>query len=117
MPEHLLTTKLFIPPPRAGFVPRARLLARLNSDQPLTLISAAAGFGKTTLLSEWIQQSKQSVAWLSLDSEDNDPTRFWRYVIAALQNLRPNHGAKTLSLLQAPQTPPIASTLTTLINE
>ena len=73
----LLTTKLYIPPARPGLVPRPRLVTRLNRGLTgkLTLISAPAGFGKTTLLSDWISQSERYVAWLSLDDGDNDPTR------------------------------------------
>jgi LuxR family maltose regulon positive regulatory protein len=89
----------------------------LNRSRPLTLIAAPAGFGKTTLLSDWIPQSEQCVTWLSLDEDDNDPIRFWVYVIAALQKLRRDLGESALSLLQSPQPPPIPSILTTLINE
>jgi LuxR family maltose regulon positive regulatory protein len=82
----LLTTKLFIPPrrPRDSIVDRSRLTDRLSAadGQRLTLITAPAGFGKSTLLSEWIPQSERCVSWLSLDANDNDPARFWAYVIA-----------------------------------
>src|SRR5512145_1474579 len=80
----LLTTKLYIPPARPEFVPRPRLVERLNKGLSckLTLISAPAGFGKTTLLSEWISQSERGVGWVSLDEGDNDPIRFWSYFIA-----------------------------------
>jgi LuxR family maltose regulon positive regulatory protein len=81
------------------------------------VIAAPAGFGKTTLLSEWIPQSQYCVTWLSLDDGDNDPTRFWAYVVAALQRLRADLGESALALLQSPQLPPIKSILTTLINE
>jgi LuxR family maltose regulon positive regulatory protein len=80
----LLATKLYIPPARPNRVPRPRLIDQLNILQPLTLIAAPAGFGKTTLLSDWIPQSKHCVTWLSLDNDDNDPIRFWVYVVAAL---------------------------------
>ncbi len=113
----LLTTKLYIPPARPNLVPRPRLAARLNQSRPFTLIAAPAGFGKTTLLSEWIPQSQHCVTWLSLDDDDNDPTRFWAYVIAALQKLRSDFGESALALLQSPQPPPITAILTTLINE
>ncbi|MBP7693554.1 MAG: hypothetical protein KA764_16650 [Anaerolineales bacterium] len=100
-------------------MPRARLLARLNeaAARPLTLITAPAGFGKTTLLSEWIPRSPHCVTWLSLDDGDNDPMRFWAYVVAALQRLRADLGESALAILQAPQPPPITTILTTLINE
>jgi LuxR family maltose regulon positive regulatory protein len=116
-----LTTKLFIPPrrPRDNVVDRSRLTDRLTAanGQPLTLISAPAGFGKTTLLSEWIPHSEHCVAWLSLDPSDNDPLRFWAYVITALQTLRPDLGTNALALLDLPQTPPIESILTLLLND
>jgi len=83
----------------------------------LTLIAAPAGFGKTTLLSDWIPQSEHCVTWLSLDEDDNDPTRFWVYVVAALQKLRANLCEGASDLLQSSQPPPITSILSTLINE
>ncbi|MGD8596187.1 MAG: ATP-dependent transcriptional regulator, partial [Anaerolineae bacterium] len=87
----LLGTKLFIPPVRPELVSRPRLIDRLQTgfDHKLTLISAPAGFGKTTLLSDCIAQCahRMQVAWLSLDEGDNDPARFWTYVIAALRTL------------------------------
>jgi len=113
----LLATKLYIQPARPNRVPRPRLIEQLNSTQPLTLIAAPAGFGKTTLLSDWIPQSQHCVTWLSLDEDDNDPIRFWVYVVAALQKLRADLGQGALALLQSPQPPPIASILSTLINE
>ncbi len=115
----LLATKLFIPRSRKNLVSRPRLVDRLNAglDRKLTLIAAPAGFGKTTLLSEWIPQSPRCVTWLSLDEADNDSTRFWTYFISSLQGLRPDFGKGALALLQSPQAPPINSTLTTLINE
>jgi len=115
----LLGTKLFIPQPRKNLVSRPRLVERLNAglDRKLTLIAAPAGFGKTTLLSEWIPQSSRCVTWLSLDEADNDSTRFWTYFISSLQGLRPEFGKGALAVLQSPQASPINSTLTTLINE
>ena len=115
----LLSTKLFIPRPRSNLVARPRLIDRLNAglDRKLTLIAAPAGFGKTTLLSEWIPQSPRCVTWLSLDEGDNDPTKFWAYFISSLQRLRPDLGDGALALLQSPQAPPITSILTALIND
>jgi LuxR family maltose regulon positive regulatory protein len=117
----LLTTKLFIPPrrPRDSVVDRSRLIDRLIAadGQHLTLIAAPAGFGKTTLLSEWIPHSQHCVSWLSLDGHDNDPTRFWAYVIAAMQGLQPDLGASALVLLESSQPPPIESVLTLLLND
>ena len=115
----LLRTKLFIPRPRKNLVARPRLVDCLNEglDKKLTLIAAPAGFGKTTLLSEWIPQSPRCVTWLSLEAEDNDPARFWAYFIASLQSLSPRLGENALALLQSSQTPPLPSILTVLINE
>ncbi|HEX9839540.1 MAG TPA: LuxR C-terminal-related transcriptional regulator [Anaerolineales bacterium] len=115
----LLSTKLFIPRPRKNLVSRLCLVDRLNAglDKKLTLIAAPAGFGKTTLLSEWIPQSPRCVTWLSLDHGDNDPVKFWAYFIASLQRLRPQLGENALALLQSPQAPPITSILTVLIND
>src|SRR5215211_1343329 len=113
----LLGTKLYIPRARSNRVPRPRLLGRLSSTRPLTLLVAPAGFGKTTLLSDWISQSECRVTWLSLEEGDNDPIRFWVYIIAALQKLQADLCESALALLQSPQPPPITSILSTLINE
>jgi LuxR family maltose regulon positive regulatory protein len=117
----ILATKLYIPPPRPKIVLRPRLIERLNeslsANRKLTLISAAAGFGKTTLVSEWIAGCGRPAAWLSLDEEDNDATRFLTYLIAAMQTIAPNIGAGSLAVLQSPQPPPIESLLTALLNE
>ena len=84
----LLTTKLYIPPPRPNLVSRPRLVERLDEGlrlgHRLILISASAGSGKTTLLSEWVAASQEPVAWLSLDEDDNDLARFWMYTVAVL---------------------------------
>jgi LuxR family transcriptional regulator, maltose regulon positive regulatory protein len=120
-PFHLLTTKLYAPPARLQLVPRPRLLARLDAglSGKLTLLSAPAGFGKTTLLSAWRASTAGSAmpfAWVSLDAADSDPLRFWSYVIAALDMLQPESGAIALALLQSPQPPPIEVVLTPLLN-
>ncbi len=84
MPEpDLLVTKFTIPPVHSLLLQRSHLLTVLDQSRsfPLTLLSASAGFGKTTLLSTWASQSTSQVAWLTLDEQDNDPTRFWAYVI------------------------------------
>ena len=121
MPTPILATKLYIPPPRPKIVLRPCLIERLNeglsSGRKLTLISAAAGFGKTTLISEWVAGCGRPVAWLSLDEGDNDITRFLAYLVAALQTLVTNIGERVLGVLQAPQLPSIESILTTLLNE
>ncbi len=137
MSAPILATKLYIPPPRPKIVLRSRLVEQLNEGFPsghkLTLISASAGFGKTTLVSEWIVNCGRPVAWLSLDEGDNDPVRFISYLIAALQTLalpqerrdavsdvegiKAGIGEGLLAVFQSPQPPPIESILTTLINE
>jgi LuxR family maltose regulon positive regulatory protein len=122
MSAPILATKLYIPPPRSKIVVRSRLIKRLNEGpRKLTLISAPAGFGKTTLVSEWVEDNERPTAWLSLDEGDNDLTRFLTYLVTALQTL--SKGKKTifgevvLSILQSPQQPSTESILTSLINE
>jgi len=124
MATPLLTTKLYIPPVRPELVSRPRLIERLNAGlhRKLTLISAPAGFGKTTLLSEWIYRRggmtpPLPVAWLSLDQGDNDPARFLAYLIGALQTIHAGTGETALAMLRSSQPPPIESLLTGLINE
>lgn len=119
MSEPLLTTKLFIPPLRPDALRRAHLIARLNVSLPhtLTLVSAAAGFGKTTLLSVWLAGCGRPAAWLSLEPADSDPYRFLAYFVAALQTCAPQLGAAVLAVLQSPQPPPVETLLTTLLNE
>jgi len=121
MLETLLRTKLYIPPLRPNLIARSRLTERLNQGlqlgHKLTLVSAPAGFGKTTLLSEWIAKCERPVAWLSLDEADNDPTRFLAYLIAALQTIAANIGEEVLPVLQSPQLPAIEGILTILLNE
>ncbi|MBS1251661.1 MAG: HTH-type transcriptional regulator MalT [Anaerolineales bacterium] len=145
----LLTTKLYIPPTRPDFVSRPRLIERLNAGMTckLTLISAPTGFGKTTLLSEWIkgrleigdrrlgssethqspisdyqpfgyaQDKPPKFAWLSLDEGDNDPVRFLAYFVTALQTIEANIGDTPLAGLQSAQPPPLETLLTGVINE
>src|SRR5919202_5080487 len=118
----VLETKLYVPKPRRGVVPRARLRERLDraADVQLTLVSAPAGFGKTTLLADWLATIKvdgRAVAWLSLDQGDNHPTSFWTYVAAALQKVAPGAGQNAISLLESPQPPPIETVLATLLND
>ena len=122
MASPLLETKLYIPRLRRGVVARPRLIRRLagGAESKLTLISAPAGFGKTTLLAEWLSVDPadgRSVAWLSLDPGDNHATLFWTYLIAALETVAPGIGASALQLLQSPQPPPIEAVLATLLNE
>ena len=146
MPTAILTTKLYIPAPQPNIVLRPRLTQQLNQAfgphdnfaRKLTLISAPAGFGKTTLISEWVSQRPQDtsqkversevdpsslsllpakVAWLSLEEGDNDLTRFLTYLVAALQTVAPELGQTVLHTLQSPQPPPTEALLTTLLNE
>ena len=121
MPTSILATKLYIPPPRPNVVLRPRLIDRLNkghaTGRRLTLIAAPAGFGKTTLVSEWIAGCGRPTAWLSLDEGDSDPVRFLTYLVAAVQTIAPNIGADVLSTLQSLQSPPTEAILTALLNE
>ncbi len=119
MPAPILATKLYIPPTRQQFVPRPRLIERMNEGlhRKLTLLSAPVGYGKTTVLSEWISQSECCVTWVSLDDGDNDPVRFWGYFIAALQMLDEEIGKNAQALMRAPLLPPMEAILTGLLNE
>jgi LuxR family maltose regulon positive regulatory protein len=126
----LLTTKLYVPPVRPEWVPRPRLVDRLiaGMDRKLTLLSAPAGYGKTTLLSECATRCGRPVAWLTLDTGDNDPVRFWTYFVAALQTVQDQVGRALLDALPAPELglegptlagdlPRFEAPLTTLLNE
>ncbi len=117
----VLATKLYIPPARPQLVLRPRLIEQLDEGlhrtPGVTLISAPAGFGKTTLVSEWVAGCKRPVAWLSLDDGDNDTARFLNYLVAALRSVSTNLGEGMLGILQSPQPPPVESILTSLINE
>ena len=87
----LLATKLHVPGPRPGLVPRPRLAERLDEGlaRGLVLVCAPAGYGKTVLLADWARRGQRPVAWLSLDAGDNDPARFWRHAVAALDRVAP----------------------------
>jgi len=119
MSSDLLQTKLYAPRTRPFLVPRPRLIETLNAGLggKLTLISAPAGFGKTTLVSEWMAGCTRPFAWLSLDERDSDLTRFLAYLIAALQTCASSPGARAAAMLHSPQPPPPESVLTTLLNE
>ncbi len=119
MPTPVLATKLYIPPPRPKVVLRPRLIERLDEGlhRRLSLISAPAGFGKTTLAGEWAAGCGRAVAWLSLDEGDNDPARFLAYLVAALQTVAAHIGKGALGMLQSPQPPPPEAVLTALLNE
>lgn len=115
----MLTTKLYRPPARPGTVLRDQLIARLNQGlfRKLTLLSAPAGSGKTTLVSAWVASCDRPAAWLSLDAEDNNTVRFLTYLVAALQTIRADLGSGALAALASPQPPPIETILTSLLNE
>lgn len=119
MGNDLLQTKLFVPPSRQDLVPRPRLIERLNEGitHKLILICAPAGFGKTTLLSNWVEGLDLPVAWVSLDKGDNDRTSFLVYLVAALQTIEAGICQTVEVMLQASQPPPMESILTELINE
>ncbi|MGH1365228.1 MAG: LuxR C-terminal-related transcriptional regulator [Calditrichia bacterium] len=118
----LLETKLYRPKWRSGMVQRPRLAERLQlgSERKLTLISAPAGFGKTTLLAEWLATAKmanRTTGWVSLDAGDNDPISFWTYFIKSIQNIQPSVGENALTLLHSPQPAEVDEILPKLINE
>lgn len=125
MTTPILATKLYIPSPRSDTVLRSHLIGQLDEDlcygpgfkRKLTLISAPAGFGKTTLISAWIAGCERPAAWLSLDEGDSDPVRFLAYLIAALQTIVPRVGEEVLGVLQSPQSSLSMALLTTLIND
>jgi LuxR family maltose regulon positive regulatory protein len=124
----LLATKLYVPQPHRDLVSRPRLRARLDRGLagPVTVIAAPVGFGKTTLLADWLAVARHRpdspigrghVAWLALDAGDSDPVQFLRYFVAALQTVVPEVGRATLALLHSAQAPPIATLLPLLAND
>ena len=115
----LLATKLHVPGPRPGLVPRPRLLARLDEGlaRGLVLVCGPAGYGKTILLADWTRRGGPPVAWLSLDSGDNDPARFWRHAVAALDHARPGTGERLALLLGPPAPSSFQGLVTALIND
>lgn len=115
----ILTTKFYIPTPRPTLVDRPYLLQRMNAglSARLTLISAPAGSGKSTLVSQWIAQTGRAAAWLSLDEGESDPSRFLVYLLGALQTVDEHLGQGLSALLDAPQPPPLESILTALLNQ
>jgi len=119
--NQLLTTKFYVPVSLGPLLSRPRLTSLLNESRKysLTLVSAAAGFGKTTLLSTWSQSlpaNSPRVAWVSLDEEDNEPRLFWTYILAAFNKQLPERFSSLLALLQSPQSPPLSTLLAELIN-
>ena len=117
--DALLETKLHVPRPRPGFVPRQRLAEALGEGlaRRLILVCAPAGSGKTTLLADWASSGNRPVAWLSLDAADNDPVRLWRHVVAALDRARPGIGERVGPLLGPPAPASFEGPVTALINE
>ena len=115
----LLATKLNVPGLRPDLVPRPRLAQRLDEGRGrgLVLACAPAGYGKTVLLAEWIRRGRHRVAWLSLDAGDNDPARFWRHAVAALDRARPGISERMGPLLGPPPPPSFEPLVTALINE
>src|SRR5258708_31871208 len=119
MPPSFLAPNLYPPRLRPKVVTPPRLIARLNEGlhRKLTLIAAPAGFGKSTLVSAWVEGIERPTAWLSLDEGDNDPARFLAYLVAALQTIAATIGEGVLGVLQSPQPPPPEAILTALLNE
>lgn len=115
----LLTTKLFVPRLRPNLVARPQLITRLNAvhREKLTLVSAPAGFGKTTLLSAWAHTQRQPLAWITLDETDNDPAHFLAYLLAALQQIAPGIGSAASTILAAGPMPPSDVIVAALIND
>jgi LuxR family transcriptional regulator, maltose regulon positive regulatory protein len=115
----LLATKLHVPRPGPGMVPRPRLTRHLDEclEQGLVLVCAPAGYGKTVLLADWARRRQRPVAWLSLDEGDNDPIRFWRYAVAALDRVRPGISERVGPLLGPPTPPSFAGVVIALIND
>lgn len=115
----VLTTKLYVPRPRARSIPRPTLIAKLNAGlrEKLTLISAPAGFGKSTLVSQWLAETAVPVAWVSLDALDGELPVFLTYLVAALQTVHPRIGTGLLDVLESPQLPPVETLLTVLLND
>jgi LuxR family maltose regulon positive regulatory protein len=115
----LLATKLHMPRPRPDLVPRPRLAERLDEGlaRGLMLVCAPAGYGKTVLLADWARRGRQPVAWLSLDVGDNDPARFWRHGVAALDRGRPGLAERVGPLFGPPAPSSYEGLVTALINE
>ena len=118
-PDGLLATKLYLPRLQPGFLARPRLSEGLDEGlaRGLVLVCAPAGFGKTALLADWARQGRRPVAWLSLDRGDNDPARFWRHVIAALDQVHPGTAEQLAPLLGPPPPPAFEGLVAALINE
>lgn len=117
--KHLLRTKFYAPPIRSSQIARPRLIGLINGglDRPLTLVSAPAGYGKTTLVSRWLAETNIPSAWLSLDEGDNDPPRFLQYLLTALQPIAPGIGDNLLDMLQGVPSSQFENVINLLTNE
>src|ERR671935_682894 len=115
----LLATKLYVPRQQPGFVPRQRLVQQLDDGlaRGLILVCASAGYGKTAMLADWARRGQHQLAWLSLDAGDNDPARFWRYLLAALDQARTGIAERVVPLLGPPPPRSFDGVVTGLINE
>src|SRR3990170_1748550 len=125
MADSLLQTKCRIPRVRDKLVPRVQLLNRLSAGfwqegaclRKVTLVSAPAGYGKTTLIAQWLRELGCGIGWLSLDEADNDPTRFLAHLLGTMQPVQPGFGKTTQAMLHSPQPPPLQATFTSLVGE
>ena len=119
MEQPILKTKIEIPPMSENIINRERLINLIdeNLGQKILLVSAAAGFGKTTILSQWANRTRKPVVWFSIDESDNDVSCFFSYIIKSLQQWKPDLGNTALRLLQVPQPAQVESILILLINE
>jgi LuxR family maltose regulon positive regulatory protein len=115
----LFATKIGIPRIRPDLLPRSHLIGRLEqaASRDVVLVSTPAGFGKTTLLASWAKRTERPLTWLSLDRDDNDPGRFWRYIVAAVDRIHKGIGEQALSLLNASAQPTLKAIVTALLNE
>jgi LuxR family maltose regulon positive regulatory protein len=117
--DPLLITKLYVPRLENELIARPHLLERLNQavDRPVVVVTAGAGWGKTTLVASWARQAGRPVGWISLDDGDNDLVRFWSHLISALQQLRPGVGEAALFWFHTQGAPPVEARLTLLVND
>jgi LuxR family maltose regulon positive regulatory protein len=119
VPPSIISTKLYIPPPPSNLIPRSRLIDKLDQglNKKLSIISAPAGFGKTTLLSEFVSKCKMPVAWYSMDETDDDIVQFLTYLVAALQTIDQGIGVGVSNMLSSPQSITFEPLLTEVINQ
>ncbi len=117
--DTILKTKLFMPPLREGMISRLRLIEQINNGikKKVVFVSAPAGFGKSSLMVEWVAQTKMPVAWVSLDKSENDPINFLSYLVSGVQSIYQNLGDTILGSLKSPISPSIENLLNAWINE